>query len=959
MDAEKVIVELLVKSDQFDRQAVQSSTAFDASMKRIETSAKGAETAVARSSDARIAAIRKESAQISSAARILGTQLNDIGGMLNGPSSPFVVPVKQAPAVSRAMMFMQSGAAALGGVIGGVLTSAVIAYVASLAEMILKSDDATDRIDELVEKLKLNAQQARDSEAAHQLFDKSLEGVRKAADDAEKAIAALKNQQKSQEEQTVESIRKALDHATAIRVETAALIAAAKAANERFAGSLASADPRFASQFQVSSSRIAELEKQLNDANVEAARLEKSLTQALSFRTVQESGRSAEERINAIYDSRIEAARQEATLKAEAARKAGDHAKAERLVGAELKKQTDELNKQRQIDLANARKRPPSTRPDRQIGASLTAEQARSIVNAQFGAGTVTSGRRSAEHNKNVGGVPNSFHLTGNAIDVAKRPGVTLNKITELLRRQGVTIAQGLDEGDHYHVAWRNARSEAEKLAQAQARAALEAERREQAFNSEKGNLDQQVIDARQALIVSSEEIAKLELEAIEKSRVQYNEKLASLVEQNRISGGIKGLTAKEAEELQKLNDERAKLRAELVKRREEQRTFRLREAEAQRKVDNQAADISTERELLESRAGLATTARQRHDLEQRLITLAFDEERLQLQATIAGAERLRIELERLETLRALSDEEKAALLRAQDQARVAQDRLNTQGEREANAQAGNDQANAGPLQSFFGDIPGTADQINEALESVAAGGLATFTDALTDAIVNWRGFGDVALQTLRSVAAGIIRLGIQQLLLHTIGKSLGTTAVAATSAQAGATAAAWAPAAAAASLATLGANAGPAAAALASTHALSAALSVPKGFRSGGYTGNIPVDQAAGIVHGREFVFDADATRRIGPSNLEAIRRGVTPNNSPAVAPRGAGGGASFSPEAIAQLRGIIGEAIQAMPEIGVYPTLDPGEVLERGLASKRGSRAFIAHLGNNRGAANGALAG
>lgn len=46
-------------------------------------------------------------------------------------------------------------------------------------------------------------------------------------------------------------------------------------------------------------------------------------------------------------------------------------------------------------------------------------------------------------------------------------------------------------------------------------------------------------------------------------------------------------------------------------------------------------------------------------------------------------------------------------------------------------------------------------------------------------------------------------------------------------------------------------------------------------GFKSGGYTGDIPTTQSAGNVHGQEFVFDAPATARIGKENLEAMRQG------------------------------------------------------------------------------------
>lgn len=47
-------------------------------------------------------------------------------------------------------------------------------------------------------------------------------------------------------------------------------------------------------------------------------------------------------------------------------------------------------------------------------------------------------------------------------------------------------------------------------------------------------------------------------------------------------------------------------------------------------------------------------------------------------------------------------------------------------------------------------------------------------------------------------------------------------------------------------------------------------------GFAVGGFTGDVPADQVAGFVHGREYVFDAESTRRIGVGNLDAIRQGV-----------------------------------------------------------------------------------
>lgn len=47
-------------------------------------------------------------------------------------------------------------------------------------------------------------------------------------------------------------------------------------------------------------------------------------------------------------------------------------------------------------------------------------------------------------------------------------------------------------------------------------------------------------------------------------------------------------------------------------------------------------------------------------------------------------------------------------------------------------------------------------------------------------------------------------------------------------------------------------------------------------GFMTGGYTGNIPTTEVAGAVHGKEYVFDAAATSRIGVANLESLRKGA-----------------------------------------------------------------------------------
>ena len=68
--------------------------------------------------------------------------------------------------------------------------------------------------------------------------------------------------------------------------------------------------------------------------------------------------------------------------------------------------------------------------------------------------GRVTSTYRSPEHNRRVGGVRNSYHMSGRAIDIARRPGVSHWQIAAAFRNAGYRLIESLDEGDHSHFAF-------------------------------------------------------------------------------------------------------------------------------------------------------------------------------------------------------------------------------------------------------------------------------------------------------------------------------------------------------------------------------------------------------------------------------------------------------------------------------------------------------------------------
>ena len=119
--------------------------------------------------------------------------------------------------------------------------------------------------------------------------------------------------------------------------------------------------------------------------------------------------------------------------------------------------------------------------------------------------------------------------------------------------------------------------------------------------------------------------------------------------------------------------------------------------------------------------------------------------------------------------------------------------------------------------------------------------------------------------------------------------------------AAAGTTLSAWLPAALVASVGSFGA------AAIVGGTALLAAFALTKGFKTGGYTGDVGTNDVAGVVHGKEYVFDAASTARIGKSNLDAIRAGKMEAPSPAGIYTGSGPGAAANDSKAAAPGGVI----------------------------------------------------
>lgn len=192
---------------------------------------------------------------------------------------------------------------------------------------------------------------------------------------------------------------------------------------------------------------------------------------------------------------------------------------------------------------------------------------------------------------------------------------------------------------------------------------------------------------------------------------------------------------------------------------------------------------------------------------------------------------------------------------------------------------------------SGLGSIVSQYEGVMSGLSDAFGGFFTSFTDGFANsvgrAIVYSENLNDalsnVAKEAVAGLISALIKLGIQYVVNAALGQAVGASAMAAqtaaSAAAAAATATAWATPAALVSLASFGANSVPAMAGITATAALSEGLALASvaGFEQGGYTGNVGTKEIAGVVHGREFVFDAASTDRIGVGNLEAIRNGAS----------------------------------------------------------------------------------
>ncbi|WP_333612816.1 hypothetical protein [Brevundimonas bullata] len=240
--------------------------------------------------------------------------------------------------------------------------------------------------------------------------------------------------------------------------------------------------------------------------------------------------------------------------------------------------------------------------------------------------------------------------------------------------------------------------------------------------------------------------------------------------------------------------------------------------------------------DLLSLQSSAARTAKERREIELRLLAMA--------------QQRAREDLERdLSRDPNLSDADKQARRDALGQVQAAQS-------------AAVNRQTMSPLEVWRDQSLKTADEIAEAYENVAARGLDALNDGIVDAIMNSKSLGEVFSNVAKQILADLTSIAVRR----SITEPLADMLFGGNSAGGGAK-----------SIAQAAKGGG-------SSNWLSTAFKMGRsffGFSGGGYTGDGGVLEPAGIVHKGEFVLPQHAVSRIGLPKLEAMRLGALPGFS------------------------------------------------------------------------------
>jgi len=249
-----------------------------------------------------------------------------------------------------------------------------------------------------------------------------------------------------------------------------------------------------------------------------------------------------------------------------------------------------------------------------------------------------------------------------------------------------------------------------------------------EAFAREEAQLNDQILRLKADEVTNADERAMAELKRLE---------AANLAATTEVQGDKRYTDAQKAQIIALMGTANALQQAKVLAERD---VIATRDA-----LDIRMSGLRDQQDLLRSDADMATTRSERRDIELRLLDLAYEQERAELDAIIASKD--------------ASDAQK----------QIAESRLRILGALQAGEAEGINRRSESPLARYKRDIAEVGANRNDEYEQFAVDGLQSLNDGLTDAIMNAKSFGDVFSNVAKQVIADMIRMAIQQTIVNSL----------------------------------------------------------------------------------------------------------------------------------------------------------------------------------------------
>lgn len=268
---------------------------------------------------------------------------------------------------------------------------------------------------------------------------------------------------------------------------------------------------------------------------------------------------------------------------------------------------------------------------------------------------------------------------------------------------------------------------------------AAEADARTERFTNQMASLEDEAIRARERQTGDINAQADAEKQLLDRTLKRQLADIATDQDRNVRKGADPALEADRARQLtaaaQAAHD------AEVAAN-EQQRQADL----ARAATDHQATLLTIQSEQLSAEAALATTAKQRRDIAHKQLANEEEQERVRLQGIISAA--------------------KSGSPEAAD----AQAQLNSLHQRYVDKGKAQDIASAPPLDAYLHQLHEQTDDLNVAFQNVAADGVQSMVDGLSQAIAHGKSLRDVLKNVGAEIASELIKLAIEKSLASAFG---------------------------------------------------------------------------------------------------------------------------------------------------------------------------------------------